>query len=152
MRISPLILFIPIPLFLGSLIGNIGRPDGWYKKLKKPYLNPPNYIFPIVWTILYLMIGISYFLALRKTNNINYWILPILHLLLNFSYSPMFFYFRELLLSSILTILILITALLVFFQFTKLDKSLISSILLIPYIIWLCFANYLSYSIYFLNK
>ena len=102
MKINPLILFIPIPLLLGSLIGNIGRPDKWYNnKLKKPELNPPNYIFPIVWTILYLMIGISYYLALSKTNDIKNWILPILHLLLNFSYSPMFFYFRELLLSSI---------------------------------------------------
>jgi tryptophan-rich sensory protein len=70
MRINPLVLFIPIPLLLGSLIGNIGRPDKWYNnKLKKPELNPPNYIFPIVWTILYLMIGISYYLALSKTKD-----------------------------------------------------------------------------------
>jgi len=153
MRINPLVLFIPIPLLLGSLIGNIGRPDKWYNnKLKKPELNPPNYIFPIVWTILYLMIGISYFLALSKTKDIKNWILPILHLLLNFSYSPMFFYFRELLLSSILTTLILITGLMIIYQFSILDKSLISTYLLIPYIIWLCFANYLSWSIYYLNN
>lgn len=152
MRINPLVLFIPIPLLLGSLIGNIGRPDKWYNnKLKKPDLNPPNYIFPIVWTILYLMIGISYFLALSKTKDIKNWILPILHLLLNFSYSPMFFYFRELLLSSILTTLILITGLMIIYQFSILDKSLISTYLLIPYIIWLCFANYLSWSIYLIN-
>ena len=152
MKINPLVLFIPIPLLLGSLIGNIGRPDKWYNnKLKKPELNPPNYIFPIVWTILYLMIGISYYLALSKTNDIKNWILPILHLLLNFSYSPMFFYFRELLLSSILTTLILITGLMIIYQFSILDKSLISTYLLIPYIIWLCFANYLSWSIYFIN-
>ena len=152
MKINPLILFIPIPLLLGSLIGNIGRPDKWYNnKLKKPELNPPNYIFPIVWTILYLMIGISYYLALSKTNDIKNWILPILHLLLNFSYSPMFFYFRELLLSAIITTLILITGLMVIYQFSILDKSLISTYLLIPYIIWLCFANYLSWSIYLIN-
>jgi benzodiazapine receptor len=152
MRINPLVLFIPIPLLLGSLIGNIGRPDKWYNnKLKKPELNPPNYIFPIVWTILYLMIGISYYLALSKTKDIKNWILPILHLLLNFSYSPMFFYFRELLLSSILTTLILITGLMIIYQFSILDSSLISTYLLIPYIIWLCFANYLSWSIYFIN-
>ena len=152
MKINPLILFIPIPLLLGSLIGNIGRPDKWYNnKLKKPELNPPNYIFPIVWTILYLMIGISYYKPLSKTNDIKNWILPILHLLLNFSYSPMFFYFRELLLSSILTTLILITGLMIIYQFSILDKSLISTYLLIPYIIWLCFANYLSWSIYLIN-
>jgi benzodiazapine receptor len=152
MRINSLVLFIPIPLLLGSLIGNIGRPDKWYNnKLKKPELNPPNYIFPIVWTILYLMIGFSYYLALSKTKDIKNWILPILHLLLNFSYSPMFFYFRELLLSSILTTLILITGLMIIYQFSILDKSLISTYLLIPYIIWLCFANYLSWSIYLIN-
>jgi benzodiazapine receptor len=151
MRISRLILFIPIPLILGSLIGNIGRADKSYQNLKKSKLNPPNYIFPIVWTILYLMIGISYFLALKNTKDIKYWILPTLHLLLNFSYSPMFFYFKELLLSAILTTLILITGVMVFYQFSILDKSFISSSLLIPYIIWLCFANYLSWTIYFIN-
>jgi len=150
MRINPLVIFIPIPLLLGTLIGKFGRPDGWYKKLKKPPLNPPNYVFPIVWTILYLMIGISYFLALKKVNDIKYWILPILHLLLNFSYSPMFFYFNELLLSAILTTFILITGILVFIQFYKLN--IYSSFLLIPYLLWISFANYLSYSIYFLNK
>lgn len=152
MRISLLILFVPIPLLLGSLIANIGRPDGWYKKLNKPKINPPNYIFPIVWTILYLMIGISYFLALKNTNDIKNWILPILHLLLNFSYSPMFFYFNELLLSAILTTLILITGLMVFYEFTILDNTFISSSLLIPYIIWLIFANYLSWSIFLRNR
>jgi tryptophan-rich sensory protein len=100
---------------------------------------------------LYLMIGISYYLALSKTKDIKNWILPILHLLLNFSYSPMFFYFRELLLSSILTTLILITGLMIIYEFSILDNSLISTYLLIPYIIWLCFANYLSWSIYFIN-
>lgn len=152
MKLNPLILIIPIPLILGSLIGNIGRPDGWYKKLKKPFFNPPNYIFPIVWTFLYLTIGISYFLALSNTNNIIYWILPILHLLLNFSYSPIFFYFRELLLSAILTTFILITAIIIIYQFSILDKSLIASYLLIPYLIWLSFANYLSWCIYFINQ
>ena len=152
MKISPLILIIPIPLLLGNLIGNIGRPDQSYKELKKPALNPPNYIFPIVWTILYLMIGVSYYLALRKTNKIEYWILPIIHLILNFSYSPTFFYFKQILLSAFLTSIILITALMLIYQFSKLDKTLIASYLLIPYIIWLSFANYLSWSIYIINK
>ena len=151
MRINPLILFVPIPLLLGSLIGSIGRPDNSYKKLKKSSLNPPNYVFPIVWTILYLMIGISYYLALQHTNDIKYWILPLLHLLLNFAYSPLFFYFKEILLSAILTSLILITALMLFYQFSILDESLLASYFLIPYIIWLSFANYLSWSIYFIN-
>jgi len=152
MKISPLILIIPIPLLIGTLIGNIGKPDEWFKKLKKPSLNPPNYIFPIVWTILYLMIGFSYYLALRNIKKIEYWILPIIHLILNFSYSPMFFYFKQLLSSAILTSLILITALMVIYQFTKIDKSFISCFLLIPYLIWLSFANYLAWSIYLLNK
>jgi benzodiazapine receptor len=151
MRINPLILFIPIPLILGSLMGNIGKPDGWYKKLKKPNLSPPNYVFPVVWTILYLMIGISYFLALQNTNDVKDLILPFLHLLLNFAYSPLFFYFKEILLSAILTSLILITALMLFYQFSILDESLLASYFLIPYIIWLSFANYLSWSIYFIN-
>jgi tryptophan-rich sensory protein len=97
------------------------------------------------------MIGISYFLALKNTDDIKDWILPFLHLLLNFSYSPLFFYFKEILLSAILTSLILITALMLFYQFSILDDSFLASYFLIPYIIWLSFANYLAWSIYFIN-
>ena len=144
------LLWIPIPLVVGFLSGQIGKPDKWYENLKKPYLNPPKILFPIVWSFLYLLIGYAYYLLSKQITNISFWYIPIFHLLLNFSYSPVFFYFKELLLAAVITILILVFALLTMYQFWK--KNKISVYLMIPYIIWLCFANYLSWSIYFLNS
>jgi benzodiazapine receptor len=144
-------IWIFIPIFFGMLLGSIGRPDDWYKKLKKPIYNPPNYIFGIVWPILYLMIGFSFYLGIKGRKDLFIYILIISHLLLNFSYSPLFFYFKQILLSSIITSLVLITALWIIYEFLK-DNRIISIYLLIPYIIWLSFANYLSWSIYLLNK
>jgi len=123
----------------------------WYNNLNKPKYNPPKIIFPIAWTILYILMGISYYYGLYKMP-FNYNIIPIIHLLLNFSYTPMFFYFKQKLGSAILTILIFIFGLLTIIQFGLMDKTLISVYLMIPYLIWLIFANYLSWSIYKLNN
>ena len=94
-------IWIIIPIIFGMLLGLIGRPDDWYKKLKKPLYNPPNYLFGIVWTILYLIIGLSIYLGIKKRKDYFIYILIISHLILNFSYSPIFFYFKQLLLSSV---------------------------------------------------
>ena len=144
------IIIIFIPLIIGFLIGYFAKPDISYKKLKKPEYNPPNYIFPITWSILYILIGISYYLAL-KDKLFEYWLIPIIHLILNFSYSPMMFIYKKLFESAIITSLILITAIITLILFYK-YKKIFSVVLLIPYILWLCFANYLAWSIYLLNK
>ena len=143
------IIIIILPVIIGFLIGLFTKPDEWFKKLKKPKFNPPNYIFPIVWFILYLLIGVSYYLAL-KNKPMKYWIIPLVHLLLNFSYSIMMFRYKLLFESAILTSLILLTAIIVMILFYN-YKKINSVILLIPYIIWLMFANYLAWSIYLIN-
>lgn len=125
------------------------RPDEWYKKLKKAPINPPSYIFGIVWTILYILIAISYIIAFNLLDY-SYWIIPIIHLLLNFSYSPVFFYYKQLYGAAILTLLILIFALITMYIFSF--KSMISVYLLIPYILWLIFANYLAWTIAIINN
>ena len=150
MKIDFYSLWIVIPLLLGFLIGSIGKPDEWYEKLKKPLLNPPRLVFPIAWTILYILIGISYYYGLYK-QEFKYWILPIIHLIFNFAYSPVFFYYKQKLGAAILTTLIFILAVMTLIQFSKTDKTLISVYLLIPYLLWLVFANYLAWSIYYLN-
>jgi tryptophan-rich sensory protein len=145
------LLWLFIPIIGGFISGRIGKPDEWYNNLNKPKYNPPKIIFPIAWTILYILMGISYYYGLYKMP-FNYNIIPIIHLLLNFSYTPMFFYFKQKLGSAILTILIFIFGLLTIIQFGLMDKTLISVYLMIPYLIWLIFANYLSWSIYKLNN
>jgi benzodiazapine receptor len=148
MNASILILFIP--LFIGFFIGFFTKPDKWYFDLKKPLLNPPSYIFGIMWFILYIMIGISYYLAL-KDRSLVYWIIPLLHLIINFSYSPTIFIFKRLLESAFIVLLTLITLIIIMILFYS-YKEYISVYLLIPYLLWLIFANYLAWSIYFINN
>ena len=134
-------LIIFLPLFIGFLIGYFTKPDEWFKTLKKPELNPPSYVFSIAWGILYLLIGISFI----------YWLIPLLHLVINFSFTPMMFIYKLLLESAIITLLALITLIIVMILFYN-YKKYISVYLLIPYLLWLIFANYLAWSIYYLNK
>jgi benzodiazapine receptor len=148
-------IIIIIPLIFGFISGQIGKPDEWYNKLKKAPLNPPKIIFPIAWTILYLLIGISYYLIinkldLRKDNN-GIFGLMIVHLIVNYSYTPLLFYMRQKLNSAIVCLMTLIIAIVLYKEFLRIDNSGLSSYLLIPYIIWLIFANYLAWNIYYLN-
>lgn len=146
-----LLLLLSIsPLLLGFLIGFFTRPDKWYFDLKKPLYNPPSYIFSIAWFILYILIGISYYLALSGLSY-EYWIIPIIHLLLNFMYTPIIFVFKRLLESAFIVLFTLITLIIVMILFYNYEKY-ISVLLLIPYLFWLLFANYLAWSVYYLNK
>ena len=144
------LLIIILPLIIGFIVGQLSKPGPWYFKLNKPELTPPSYVFGIAWSILYILIGISYYLAL-KDKSIEYWIIPLLHLLLNYLYTPLIFMYKRLLESAILTTLILITAIIVMILFYSYG-NIISFYLLIPYIIWLSFANYLAWSVYLLNS
>ena len=145
-KIDIVCILIIIPIILG----NISKPDDWYYNLKRPKLTPPGYVFGIVWSILYLMIALSYYYALWD-KSFDYWIIPIIHLLLNYSYTPLIFIYKRLFESAFITSLILITAIIVMILFYSYG-SMISVYLLIPYIIWLSFANYLAWSVYLLNN
>ena len=152
-KLSYLLIFIPI--IIGMFIGYLYK-SKWnekeYKNLVKPILNPPNYVFSIVWPILYLLIGISYYMALYNKKNFKYFILPIIALIFNYTYIPLLSSENKLLLGFISIIFILVSAILVCVQFYITEKNKLSVYLLIPYILWLCFATYLSYNIYILNK
>ena len=164
------------PLVIGMTIGAIyGKKWGEdkYKNLKKPKYNPPSYVFSIVWPILYLLIGIIYSFALYDSKcipdsiskcgttiyykDLKYWIIPMLALLFNFMYIPIFFGENGLFNGLIIIILSLIFAILTLIQFclqsNYYDNMTIYAILaLVPYIAWLSFATYLSYDLYMLNK
>jgi tryptophan-rich sensory protein len=148
MNLSFLIIFLPV--IIGFAIGFFTRPDNWFKSLKKPVLNPPSYVFSIAWFILYILIGVSYYLALKNKKFI-YWIIPLLHLILNFSYTPIIFMYKRLLESSFIVLLTLLTLIIVMVLFYS-YKKYVSVYLLIPYLLWLIFANYLSWTFYLLNK
>ena len=121
-----------------------------YNDLIKPPLSPPGIVFPIVWTIIYLLIGISYTLlkekgeAPKETQQLYY-----TQLILNYLWTFIFFVFRLRLLSVLWIIILDVLVVIMTYQFYKQNK--LSGILLIPYVLWLLFATYLNISIYFLN-
>lgn len=168
------IVFMPliIGMSIGAIYGKKWQEDK-YKNLKKPTYNPPNYVFGIVWPILYLLIGAIYSYALYDsrcipdslsscTKNIyykdlKYWIIPILALIFNFLYIPVFFGENGLYNGCIIIILSLIFAILTLIQFILQGSYykytvIFAIIALVPYIIWLAFATYLSYNILILNS
>jgi tryptophan-rich sensory protein len=168
------IIFSPlvIGMSIGAIYGNKWN-DEKYKNLKKSKYNPPNYVFSIVWPVLYLLIGIIYSFALYDSKcipdniskcgtiayykELKYWIIPILALLFNFMYIPVFFGENGLFNGFIIIILSLVFAILTLIQFllqsNYYNNMIIYAILaLLPYIAWLSFASYLSYDLYMLNK
>jgi benzodiazapine receptor len=144
------ILFIFSPLILGLTTGYFYKPGSEYQKLEKPSFIPDSIIFQIVWPILYLILGISIYIAIYK-KEYKYWIIPVIHLILNLSFTPIMFGLNDIYLAYIIILLTLFTCILMMIEFFIIDNTKNSFYLLIPYLIWLIFATYLSYNIYIMN-
>lgn len=149
-----LILCIAIPLIMGELAGFISRKCIiQFSILNKPPLSPPGWLFLIVWTILYILMGFaSYFILISNANpNILKKSLKAYgaQLVFNFSWAILFFnfelYFFSFLWLIVLWVLIAITIVL-FYKILPL-----SAYLMIPYILWISFAGYLNFVIILLN-
>lgn len=143
------IFYIFLPLILGSIIGIIISKSIDYQTLSLPPLSPPKIVFPIAWTIIYLLMGISYYLWKKKEENNKISLIYYLQLLINLSWSLLFFLLKWRLLSIFWIILldILVIYLLKIFY----SQNKIATYLNIPYLIWILFATYLTIGIYFLN-
>lgn len=124
----------------------------WYKELNKPFLTPPSWIFGPIWAILYFMMFLSLFFLL-KSGNFSNKILPIsafvIQLLLNLSWSPIFFEKHNIKFAFFISIFLWIFVLLCVISFYPHSK--IASLLLVPYFLWCSFATYLNYAILKLN-
>lgn len=139
-----------LPIILGSIVGFIISQNIDYQDLIKPPLAPPKILFPIAWTIIYLLMGISYYLV-QKENNQNHQLQRTyyLQLFINLLWSIIFFILKWRLV-SVLWILILdliVYHMLIIFY----EQKPLSSYLNIPYAIWISFATYLTIGIYILN-
>lgn len=124
----------------------------WYNELNKPLFNPPSYIFAPVWGVMYFLIFLSFSIFMfaktdkNKKAGIGFF---LIQLLLNFSWSPAFFYLQNIKLSLIIIILLLIFIILTIYSFYKISKP--ASYLLIPYLLWVGFATYLNFGLMLLN-
>lgn len=139
-----LIKNILITVIMGGIIGLIINPFMNYQDLNKPPLSPPDITFPIVWTILYIIMGYSFYKQNEQNKTIYY-----TQLVVNGLWSIFFFVFKWYLFSFIWIILLIILVIIMIKEFYKLNK--LSGLINIPYLIWLIFAAYLSFGIYILN-
>ncbi len=150
-KIISYIKSILLPVLIGALVGIITSGSMDYNMLSKPAFAPPGAVFPIVWTVLYILMGVSY--GILKTNNQTdeeidriYYI----QLAINALWSIIFFTLKWRLFAFVWIILLAIT---VFSMIRKFyNKNKIASLLQIPYILWVLFAAYLNFGFYVLNR
>jgi tryptophan-rich sensory protein len=150
---TKLSLSILLPLLIGLISGYFtsSNIESWYVHLSKPSFNPPNYLFGPVWTALYVLMGISFFLILntKVPNKKILIVIYLFQLLLNFMWSIIFFNYHELGIAGIEIILLWLSILVMILMFYKASKW--AAILNVPYLLWVSFASVLNWSIYFLN-
>ena len=136
--------------FVGGLV-TVKAVKTWYADLKKPPFNPPSYLFEPVWTVLYLLMGVSLFLILQSHGNKTIALIFFgAQLILNFFWSFIFFYWHKILYAfvEILTLfLFIIITISTFFPL-----NIIAALLLIPYALWVSFASILNGAIWYLNR
>ena len=152
---TSLIICITIPLVAGTLSGlaNANSISTWYSTLNKPSFNPPNYLFGPVWTILYILMGISLYLIVSTTKSdlrTTALIIFGVQLFLNFIWSFLFFYFQSPLAALVVIIALLIGIVLMILYFFKLSHT--AAYLQIPYLLWVSFATVLNGAVWYLNR
>ena len=130
-------IFVPLALILGGLASSNTSTDIWYQSLLKSDLNPPGFVFRIVWPILYLLMSVSAYRTFEATKN-----LFIIQLFFNTIWSWLFFSFHMPVIALMNIWLLIFLNIKLAFQMIKIDK--ISGIIFIPYVVWLLFASYLN--------
>lgn len=139
--------------FAGAAVTTANLSD-WYNSIAKPELTPANWVFPIVWNLLFLMMGIAGWLVWRAAGGLNEagGVLSIFaaQLMLNFAWSVLFFGLHrpDLALAEVIVLDLAITATIVGFWW----HSKLAALLLVPYLLWTLFATWLTAAIWLLNK
>ena len=152
--LKKLMVSLAVPLAMGGRSALITKDNMvMFELVKKPPLAPPGWLFPVAWTILYILMGLaSYWVwisdkprGIKKAGAVYY----ALSLVLNFAWPIIFFDLDKYLAAFIWLCLLWIFILLATVQFSKSDRR--AGIAMLPYLIWVAFAGYLNFGIYLLN-
>jgi translocator protein len=149
--------WILLCLFVGGVLGSLFTTPSiptWYVTLVKPVYQPPNWLFGPVWTILYVLMGISAFIVWSSSAQKNIknaaLLVFLVQLGLNALWSPIFFALHWLFLAFAEIVVLWVAILITILQFNKISKA--ASILLLPYFLWVSFASILNLHIWLLNR
>ena len=151
---SLLIKCIAIPLLVGGVSAFLTQEEmKVFEELNKPPLSPPGWLFPVVWTILYILMGVSSYLIIRsgaeKTEINRALAVYVYQLIVNFLWPTFFFNFQWYLFSFMWLVLLWLLVLVMIVRFYNISK--LAGVLQIPYLIWLTFAGYLNLGVWLLN-
>lgn len=149
MKLLKKIVTIFSPIILGTIVGILIKNSIDYEFLFKPPASPPAWLFPVAWTIIYFLMGLSFYLykeygPVKNLDKIYY-----TQLILNLLWSPLFFILKFRFISTVWIIFLTLVVILQVCSYFRYYKT--SAYLNIPYLLWLIFASYLTFSIYLLN-
>ena len=135
--------------FIGG-IATISFKEPWYSQLIKSNFNPPDWVFAPVWTTLYLMMTLAiWFYWHSKNREMNTVYIYFIHIVFNTTWSIVFFGLHQILLALIVLTILIILIIVLIIKFKRVNY--VSSYLMIPYLLWSCYALFLNFNLYILN-
>ena len=135
--------------FIGGLV-TITLKEPWYSQLIKSNLNPPDWVFAPVWTTLYLMMTLAiWFFWHSKNRDTNTIYIYFIHILLNTTWSIVFFAMHNIFLALINLMILVLLIIVLTLRFKRVNN--VSAYLMIPYLLWSCYALFLNVNLYMLN-
>jgi tryptophan-rich sensory protein len=149
------LVLVPLILLLGTLSGrasNSGYSNAWFAALDKPAAMPPGWVFPVAWTALYILLGLSAAMILHARGARGRGLalgLFAAQMALNFAWSPLFFAAHQVTLALIVILAMIAFTIVCAILFARIRKT--AALLLLPYLAWLCFAAWLNWQIMVLN-
>lgn len=154
-KLKTLIVCLLVPLLVGAasaIISRNGIAD--FNSQLQPPLSPPAWLFPVAWTILYLLMGYASYLVCTSAAPAEQisnalWIYA-LQLAVNFLWSPIFFLWQNYLFAFLWLLILWVLILITIIRFNAINRK--SALLLIPYLLWVTFAGYLNFGVWLLNS
>ena len=135
--------------FIGGMV-TISLKEPWYSQLVKSENNPPDWVFAPVWTTLYLMMTLAiWFYWHSKNRKMSTIYIYFIHIVFNTTWSIVFFGMHQILLALIVLMILVILINVLILKFKRVNY--ISSLLMIPYLLWCCYALFLNFNLYILN-
>ena len=135
--------------FIGGMV-TISLKEPWYSQLVKSNYNPPDWVFAPVWTTLYLMMTLAiWFYWHSKNREMNTIYIYFIHVVFNTTWSIVFFGMHQILLALIVLMILILLIIILILKFKRVNYT--SSFLMIPYLLWCCYALFLNFNLYILN-
>ena len=150
--IKKLLFYIITTILIGTIPSIfVFKSMNVYNSLNRPPLSPPPIVFPIAWTILYILMGISIYIIMQSKRKLkkNARLIYYIQLITNALWSSIFFGFKEYFLAFLWILMLIVFVITMILTFYKISKK--AAYLQIPYLLWLLFASYLNFGVFVLN-